>query len=86
MSQLSDCSPKEALLKGKKMITISILIYCLSPPQFVPSGNEGGKERGLTKIIVGALWLGLEHDLQVPFYLQLKKLYGPVIKIVGSGV
>ena len=28
----------------------------------------------------------LKHDLQVPFYLQLKKLYGPVIKIVGSEV
>ena len=49
MSRLSDCSPKKALLKGKKMITISILIHCLSPPQLAPSGNEGGKERGLTK-------------------------------------
>lgn len=31
------------------MITISILTYSLSPPLFIPSGNEGVKERDFRK-------------------------------------
>ena len=52
-SLTNDCSPmknclKMPVLKGKKW-SPSVYSYILSPPRFVPNGNEGGKERGLTK-------------------------------------